>query len=104
MRIDEGIIKTAGDYFAEIHEVGDDELNDMIDWEETGEDFPITMQEFELVTEIIALQMSYFCLRRVTHSCQSNTDSVYSMLNKKYSEYSELFGKEFNDLNEDKLH
>ena len=104
MRIDRGIIVTASEYLAEIYETTNDDLDDIIDWDETGDNkFPVSMKEFNALTDIIALQMSYFCLRRVTHSCQSNTDAIYSMLQKKYKEYSDEFGKEFNNLNAGKL-
>lgn len=104
MRIEEGIIASACEYFKNVHQVGDDELEDVIDFSETGDDrFPVSMDEYNLVADIIALQLSYFCLIRVTHSCESNTDAVYSMLNKKYIEYSNKLGKDFNNLNSGKL-
>jgi len=89
--------------FAEIHGVGMDELDEIIDFDETGEDFKVSIEEFNLVTQIIALQLSYFCLRRVSHSCESNTDTIYFMLQKKYIEYEKTFKRDFINLNEGKL-
>lgn len=103
MRIDSGIIVSGTGYFAEIHGVGMDELDEIIDFDETGEDFKVSIEEFNLVTQIIALQLSYFCLRRVSHSCESNTDTIYLMLQKKYIEYEKTFKRDFINLNEGKL-
>ena len=88
MRVDDNLVGTATEYFKNkgIGEKG-------IDWDETGNKKKVSMAEFKLVEEIIALQVSFWCLRRVTNNCQSNIDCIGSMLDKKIKLYEETFGK-----------
>lgn len=58
-------------------------------------------KELAVITEIIALQVSYYLARRITHSCGSNSDSLRNMIIQKKKEYLDKFGKEFVDHNKD---
>jgi hypothetical protein len=96
MRLDDNIIDTPEEYF----EVST--IDPEIDWDETGNEELISMEEYNLVGEILATQVSFWALRRMRNSCGSNCDIIRSIMKSKISEYESKFGK-FNDLNEDNI-
>lgn len=96
MRLDDNIIDTPEEYFKR------STIDPEIDWDETGNEEMISMEEYNLVGEILAIQVSFWALRRMTNSCGSNCDIIRSIMKSKISEYESKFGK-FNDLNEDKI-
>lgn len=95
MTLDTNIVSTATEYFTRLG------LEEKIDWDETGDTGLIPIKEFNMIEEIIALQVSFWCLRRLRNCCQSNSDTLHSILNKKIREYKLEFNKEFiNDNSE----
>ena len=104
MRLESGVISTACDYYRKLHETNfsDEELEELIDLDETGDKkFEVSIEEFNMVGEIISCQVSFWCLRRISHSCQSNTDIMNRIINKKIKEYKKTFNKEFVNFNEE---
>lgn len=98
MVLDNNIVATATDYFKNL-----DISEDGIDFEETNDPTLISMKEFDLVGEIIALQISFWCLRRAGGICESNNDYIKSMINKKMVEYNIAYKKEFVNDNKDNI-
>lgn len=99
MILDNNIVKTAFEYFCKVKECEDEDIDKIVDFDETGsKDFQVSMKEFKLIEEIIACQVSFWCLRRLRNSCASNVDSMRRILNKKISEYQKEYG-EFVDYN-----
>ena len=99
MKLDDKIIGTATEYFKN---KGFD-VDDNIDWDETGDDALISMNEFNAIGEIIALQVSFFCLRRISNACESNNDYIRQMLKEKIRLYESNYGKTFDNSNDEKL-
>jgi hypothetical protein len=96
MRLEDNIIDTATEYFEKY------KPSIALDWDKTGDKELISMDEFNLVAEILATQVSFWALRRMTNSCGSNCDVMRTMMKSKISEYESKFG-EFNDFNEDNI-
>ena len=96
MRLDDNIIDTPEQYFDQ------SKPSVEIDWDETGDDNLISMTEYNLVADILATQVSFWALRRLTNSCGSNCDVIRVIMKSKISEYESKFGK-FNDMNEDNI-
>lgn len=79
-------IKTASDYFEhQGREVDDDE---------TGDTNLVSLDEYNSVGDIIACEVAIWALRRLTHSCGSNSDAMAGIRfvlivahNMKYPEY-----------------
>lgn len=103
MQLDRNIVGTASEYFARVKECDIEELNEFVDYEETGDKkFEISWAQFEEMEDIIACQVSFWCLRRLSYSCQSNCDSMRRILNKKVQDYEKKYGK-FHDYNEENI-
>jgi len=66
MRLDNNIISNASDYFEKI---GVD-VDTQIDWDETGDKSLISIEQYNLIGEIISTQVSFWCLRRLSNSCE----------------------------------
>lgn len=90
MYLDSNITGTASQYF--------ECLERKVDWDETGDETLVSMKECEAIQEIIACQVSFYCLRRLRGSCQSNSDTMHSIINKKIKEYEVTYGN-FHDFN-----
>ena len=52
----------------------------------------------DLVTQILALKQSCFLLRHTTHSCQSLSDSLFSLKLKLIKELKEKYNYNFDDV------
>lgn len=98
MILDSNIIGTSSEYFADIYECSIDDIP--VDFDETGDSNLISIEQYNLVGNIIALQVSFFCLRRLSNSCESNSDFIKSMLNSEIKKYEEKYG-EFKNNNKD---
>ena len=98
MTLEDNIVSTSRQYFEKLGFT-----EDKIDWDETGNPELISMKEYDMVEEIIALQVSFWCLRRLRNSCQSISDSLHSIIKRKIREYSETFNKEFNNFNAENI-
>jgi len=96
MTLDNKIIGTAVDYFANVKDCDSDDIP--VDWDETGDPNLISLKEFNLVGEIIASQVSFWALRRMYNSCQSNCDYMQTIMRNKIKEYEDQFG-EFKNYN-----
>lgn len=78
------ITGTASEYF--------ERLDREVDWDETGKEGLVSMKEYDAIQEIIACQVSFFCLRRLRGSCQSNSDTMHTIMNRKIREYEATYG------------
>jgi hypothetical protein len=96
MQLDNNICSTALDYFSRI---GINE--ESIDFDDTSNPDLIPIHEYEAIAKIIALQVSFWCLRRLSNSCQSNTDYLMEIIKEKIEDYSILYSKEFQNFNEE---
>jgi|688.fasta_scaffold1861826_1 hypothetical protein len=94
MRLENNIVSTATEYFQK--------CNEEIDWDETGDPNLISMREYNMVGQIIATQVSFWCLRRLSNSCESNCDYMRDIMKSKISEYELDYGK-FIDFNEENI-
>ena len=99
MRLDAGIVCTVHEYLR-LRGISDEQ----VDWEETGKEGLLSMKEYELIQTILALQIGYFCARRLTHSDGSVSDKLYEMIRGNIKLYQETFGKDFIDDNAEKIH
>jgi hypothetical protein len=97
MLLDSNIIGNTSEYFEKIG-ISEEE----IDWNETDDPkYLVSIKEVDAIGEIIAFQVSFWCLRRLGNCCQSNGDTIRRMLREKIKFYEETFGKEYQDFNED---
>jgi hypothetical protein len=96
MLLDDNIVSTSTAYFDNI---GISESQ--IDWNETGDVNLISIKEVNAISEIIACQVSFWCLRKLGNCCQSNSDTMRDILKQKIKFYEETFGKDYQDFNED---
>jgi hypothetical protein len=94
MRLEDNIVSTATEYFQK--------CNKEIDWDETGDTNLISMREYNMIGQIIATQVSFWCLRRLYNSCGSNCDYMRDIMKSKISEYELDYGK-FIDFNEENI-
>ncbi len=90
MRLENDVIGTGVEYF--------EKLGKELDWDETGDESLVSMKEYELVCEIIALQVSFWAVRRLSNCCGSNVDTLKDIINSKILEYESKFG-EFENFN-----
>lgn len=97
MRLEDKVVSTAVDYFSEIRDCDEDDIP--VDWDRTGDKNLISLDEFNLVGEIISTQVSIWALRRMTNSCQSNCDNMTTIMRSKINEYESKYG-DFKNLNE----
>ena len=95
MTLDNNIVGTATQYF--------ERLDKEVDWNETGDENLVPLQEFNLVEDIISLQVSFWCLRRLRNSCESISDNLYTQMRNKIREYEVNFNKEFINPNKEKI-
>lgn len=63
-----------------------------IDWDETGNESLISMYQYRLVERIIALQVSFYALRRMGNCCSTNISVVGKMIRVLIEEYEEKYG------------
>jgi hypothetical protein len=97
MLLDSNIIGNTSEYFEKIG-ISEEE----IDWNETDDPkYLVSIKKVDAIGEIIACQVSFWCLRRLGNCCQSNGDTIRRMLREKIKFYEETFGKEYQDFNED---
>lgn len=96
MQLDDNIISTVMDYFARL---GISE--DSIDLEDTSSPDLISIGEYQAIGQIISLQVSFWCLRRITHCCESNTDYLMEIINEKIADYEIEYSKEFQNFNKE---
>jgi hypothetical protein len=96
MLLDNNIVSTSTAYFDKI---GISE--EQIDWDATGDVNLISLKEYKAISEIIACQVSFWCLRRLGNSCQSNSEAMRDILYQKIRFYEDTFGKNYQDFNED---
>jgi len=94
MFLDKNIVSTAVEYF--------DKVGGKIDWDETGNKDLVSMKQFNLVGEIISAQVSFWCLRRLSNSCESNCDYMKNIINSKINEYESQYG-DFNNFNKENI-
>ena len=80
-------VYTSWEYF-ELHD-GIEDVEDFVDSNPAIE---------ELVTQILALKQSCFLLRHTTHSCQSLSDSLFSLKLKLIKELKEKYNYNFDDV------
>jgi hypothetical protein len=99
MTLDSKIIGTAVEYFERL----DLDTENDIDWDETGNTNLVSMNEFNAIGDIISLQVSFFCLRRLSNSCESVSDSIRKMLKEKINNYELDYSKKFDNCNEEYL-
>jgi len=90
--IDEELVQVANQYFDKI---GLSE--DCIDFNE-DDSSKISMSEYNLVEEIISMQVAFYLMRRSLVD-GSLIDSMDIMIGNKISEYEKIFRREFNDFN-----
>ena len=86
-KIDSYPVYTSWEYF-ELHD-GIEDVEDFVDSNPAIE---------ELVTQILALKQSCFLLRHTTHSCQSLSDSLFSLKLKLIKELKEKYNYNFDDV------
>jgi hypothetical protein len=102
LRLENGIMDTAIDYFVKQGRIPDKEdCDDYIDEENTGVEGKISIKEYQVVEEIITCQISLFCLRRISHCCGSNVDIMHRMIQRKIKQYEETYGREFINTNKE---
>jgi len=79
---------TANDYLRAKNEWSEEEVDQFVEknWE-----------AYTLITQIMALKQSCFLLRRVSHSCQSLSDGLYSLKLRLIRELREEHQIEFDD-------
>ena len=100
MTLDNKIIGTAADYFANLKDCDSEDVP--VDWDETGDKNLISLKEFNLVGEIISTQVAVFALRRMYNSCQSNCDYMATIMRKKIKEYEDQYG-DFENFNSENI-
>jgi hypothetical protein len=88
------------DYFTNVKDCDSDDIP--VDWDETGDPNLISLKEFNLVGEIIASQVSFWALRRMYNSCQSNCDYMQTIMRNKIKEYEDQYG-EFKNYNSENI-
>jgi len=90
--IDEELVQVANQYFDKIG------LNEnCIDFNE-DDSSKISMSEYNLVEEIISMQVAFYLMRRSLVD-GSLIDSMDIMIGNKISEYEKIFRREFNYFN-----
>lgn len=57
--------------------------------------------EMDIAGQIIALQATYFIMRRTAYLCGSNGDIIINMIRSLKTLYKSTTGKEFQDFNQD---
>ena len=82
---------TGNQYFELSEGIPEEELEDYIEnnWE-----------EYCLISEIIALEVSLYCIRRVSRAGGENSDAIRRIIQEKIAEYEKTFNKSFKDPNE----
>lgn len=86
-------IVTARDYLIakNVDGLGSCDEDTIEDWIEKN--YPI----YERLTQIVALKQSCYLLRRTSHSCQSLSDSLYSLKNELIVELKDKYNFSFDD-------
>lgn len=81
---------TGNQYLELVEMMSEDEIEDFIEnnWD-----------EYSLLEEIIALEVSIYCIRRVSRAGGENTDAIRRIRMEKIAEYENTFNKSFQDPN-----
>ncbi len=83
MTLEDNIVSTSTQYFEKLGIT-----EDKIDWDETGNPELISMKEYDMIEEIIALQVSFWCLRSI------GTSGEYKkLLNKWFVDPTDMYNK-----------
>jgi hypothetical protein len=108
MTLDDSIIHTAEDYFKKakpgkkIDWDGTAAYGSMVSNENGYSGKVISIDEYNLVGDIIATQVAFYALRRLRMSCESNCDNMRRIMKAKIKEYEDTYGNFFN-YNEDNI-
>ncbi len=100
IQLDKNIVSTATEY---IEKITGESSDTIVDWDDTGDKSLISLDEFDMLQDIISLQVSFWSLRRLGNCCQSNSDSIYKLINLKIDAYNNTFKREFNNFNQDNI-
>lgn len=100
MTLDNKIISTASEYFAKIKSCDIDEIP--VDWDETGDKNLISFEEYQLIGEIISTQVSFWALRRMYNTCESNCDFMMKIMKDKIRTYENKYGT-FQNFNKENI-
>ena len=99
LRLPDNFVDTAIGYFDRL-----DITEDQIDLDETGEkSFLISIEEYNLVGQILSTQVAHWCLRGVSHCCGSNVDIMRDIMREKKKLYKETYNKEFEGFNDEAM-
>lgn len=93
-------ISTASEYFAKIKSCDIDEIP--VDWDETGDKKLISLEEYHLIGEIISTQVSFWALRRMYNTCESNCDFMMKIMKDKIGTYENKYGT-FQNFNKENI-
>ena len=97
MTLDNQIIATASEYFANVKSCDIDDIP--VDWDETGDTNLLSLTEYNLIGEIISTQVAFWALRRLSNSCESNCDFMRKIMKDKIETYQNQYGT-FHNFNE----
>jgi hypothetical protein len=98
MQLNPKLISTASEYF-ELKGFSEKD----IDWTGKSKKKPISMKQYELVQDIISMQVGHWCMRNTSHLCQSNTDNVVRLIRAKINEHDSLFPP-FDNVNHEEMY
>ena len=96
LRLPDNFVDTAIGYFDRL-----DITEDQIDLDETGDkSFLISIEEYNLVGQILSTQVAHWCLRGTGNCCGSNVDIMRGIMREKKNLYKETYNKEFEGFND----
>ena len=77
---------------------------EQIDLNETGDkSFLISIEEYNLVGQILATQVAHWCLRGTGNCCGSNVDVMRDIMREKKNLYQQTYNKEFEGFNDEAM-
>ena len=87
-------VTTAFEFFQKEYRMTDEVLGEFYDDEKNTE-------WINLVSNIISLQIAYYCIRRTRGVCGSSVEVIATILFEAKNKYKEVRGLEFPDFNKD---
>lgn len=57
--------------------------------------------DMQVISQIIAIEVAYFLMRRTAYLCGSNGDIIWALRRELITRYKNITGQDFNNLNED---
>ena len=81
-----------------------DSIGKDVDWDDKGGDNVVSVEEHDMIQNILTCETSIYMLRRATGFCGSLVDNMVDIRRKFINEYEDKFDKEWSNPNEDEFY